>query len=126
MSILPPSLLHFPLQPSAVNLYVSVLVSYSLFHYQRLDWNIILLPSYEDYGTDFLHHLRGEFAVIIWDDRKKRMLMARDRFGIKPLYYTTVNGVFMAASEIKAFSALGWRPEWVRREKFASASPWRN
>ncbi|KAF9312102.1 hypothetical protein BG003_006621 [Podila horticola] len=72
----------------------------------------LALHYYEDYGTDFLHHLRGEFAVIIWDDRKKRMLMARDRFGIKPLYYTTVNGVFMAASEIKAFSALGWRPEW--------------
>lgn len=64
-----------------------------------------------------MHHLRGEFAVIIWDDSKKRMLVARDRFGVKPIYYTTVNDVFMAASEIKAFSALGWRPEWVRREK---------
>jgi asparagine synthetase B (glutamine-hydrolysing) len=41
------------------------------------------------------------------------MVVARDRFGIKPVYYTTINGTFLVASEIKAFLALGWKPEWV-------------
>ncbi|KAI8335003.1 asparagine synthetase [Chlamydoabsidia padenii] len=70
------------------------------------------LHYYEDYDTDFVEHLRGEFAVAIWDERKGRLMIVRDRFGIKPVYYTTINGTFMAASEIKAFLALGWKPEW--------------
>jgi asparagine synthase (glutamine-hydrolysing) len=69
--------------------------------------------SYEDYDTDFVDHLRGEFAMTIWDERKGRLLVVRDRYGIKPVYYTTINGTFMAASEIKAFLAFGWKPEWV-------------
>jgi asparagine synthase (glutamine-hydrolysing) len=51
--------------------------------------------------------------VAIWDERKGRLLVVRDRYGIKPVYYTTINGTFMAASEIKAFLAFGWKPEWV-------------
>ncbi|ORX57444.1 asparagine synthase [Hesseltinella vesiculosa] len=72
----------------------------------------LALHFYEDYDTDFLEKLRGEFACAIWDERKKRFLIARDRFGIKPMYYTIYNGVFMAASEIKALIGLGWKPEW--------------
>ncbi|ORX62277.1 glutamine-hydrolyzing asparagine synthase, partial [Hesseltinella vesiculosa] len=72
----------------------------------------LALHYYEDFDTDFVQYLRGEFAVVIWDEVRNRMVVARDRFGIKPVYYTTVNGVFMAASEIKAFLALGWKPEW--------------
>ncbi|ORZ19899.1 hypothetical protein BCR42DRAFT_225899 [Absidia repens] len=72
----------------------------------------LALHYYEDYDTDFVEQLRGEFAVAIWDERKGRLTVARDRFGIKPVYYTVINGTFMAASEIKAFLALGWKPEW--------------
>lgn len=111
---------------SSANGDIQVVVNGELYDHDRLSKELqdkghvfktksdseLALHYYEDYGTDFLHHLRGEFAVIIWDDSKKRMLVARDRFGVKPIYYTTVNDVFMAASEIKAFSALGWRPEW--------------
>lgn len=60
-----------------------------------------------------MEHLRGEFAVAIWDEKRRRMVVARDRFGIKPVYYTTIQGTFLVASEIKAFLALGWKPEWV-------------
>ncbi|CAO3590551.1 unnamed protein product [Absidia cylindrospora] len=61
----------------------------------------LALHYYEDYDTDFVENLRGEFAIAIWDERKSRLVLARDRFGIKPVYYTQINGTFMAASEIK-------------------------
>lgn len=72
----------------------------------------IALHLYEDYSLSFLEHLRGEFAVCIWDSNKKRFIAARDRYGIKPLYYTVINGTLMCASEIKSFIPLGWKPEW--------------
>jgi asparagine synthetase B (glutamine-hydrolysing) len=78
--------------------------------------------SYEDHDTDFVEHLRGEFAVAIWDEKRCRMVVARDRFGIKPVYYTTINGTFLVASEIKAFLALGWKPEWVIYKRLSYAS----
>lgn len=72
----------------------------------------IALCLYEEYGISFLNHLRGEFAIAIWDSKRNRFIIAKDRFGIKPLYYTQVNGTLLAASEIKAFLPLGWKPEW--------------
>ena len=59
-------------------------------------------PAYEVYGADFLSHLRGMFAFALWDERKKRLIAARDRFGIKPFYYALVDGVLYFASEVKA------------------------
>lgn len=67
---------------------------------------------YQEYGLSFLDHLRGEFSVCIWDSKKNRFILARDRFGVKPLYYTIVKGTLLVASEIKAFLSLGWEPEW--------------
>ncbi|MGA3201128.1 MAG: asparagine synthase (glutamine-hydrolyzing) [Bryobacteraceae bacterium] len=61
-----------------------------------------ILHAYEQYGDDCVLHLRGMFAFAIWDRRRRRLLMARDRLGIKPLYYYR-NARFLAfASEIKA------------------------
>jgi asparagine synthase (glutamine-hydrolysing) len=59
-----------------------------------------ILAAYAKWGADCLDHLRGMFAFALWDGR--RLLAARDRFGIKPFYYTVVDGVFYFASEIKA------------------------
>jgi len=61
-----------------------------------------ILASYEKYGLGCLNHLRGMFAFALWDERKKRFFCARDRFGIKPFYYTVVGDIFYYASEIKA------------------------
>ena len=61
-----------------------------------------ILAAYAKYGLDCVTHLRGMFAFAIWDERNKRMFCARDRFGIKPFYYTVVDGVFYFASEAKA------------------------
>lgn len=61
-----------------------------------------ILAAYSHYGDDFVDHLRGMFALAIWDEKAQRLIAARDRFGIKPFYYTVVDGMFYFASEAKA------------------------
>jgi asparagine synthase (glutamine-hydrolysing) len=65
----------------------------------------VLLHAYLAHGADFLPRLRGMFALAIWDRREHALLLARDRFGIKPLYYSRENGVLAFASELKALRA---------------------
>lgn len=62
----------------------------------------VLLKSYIYYGKDVVHHLNGIFAFAIWDSQKEELFMARDHFGVKPLFYTMQNNSFIFASEIKA------------------------
>jgi asparagine synthase (glutamine-hydrolysing) len=64
-----------------------------------------ILHLYEEHGEDCLEHLRGMFALAIWDEHAGRLFLARDRIGIKPLYYAHRGGVFLFASEIKALLA---------------------
>jgi asparagine synthase (glutamine-hydrolysing) len=61
-----------------------------------------IIHLYEEEGVNCLHKLRGMFAFALWDENKKQLFLARDRIGIKPLYYTLQNGYFIFASEIKA------------------------
>jgi asparagine synthase (glutamine-hydrolysing) len=62
----------------------------------------VLLHLYEEHGIDFLNKLNGQFVFAIYDRNKRRLFLARDHFGINPLYYTIANGLFIYASEIKA------------------------
>ncbi len=62
---------------------------------------------YEEYGHSFAEHLRGMFAVGLWDEKKRQLLLVRDRLGIKPLYYWDEGGSFVFGSEIKAILASG-------------------
>ncbi|MBV8394864.1 MAG: asparagine synthase (glutamine-hydrolyzing) [Actinobacteria bacterium] len=62
----------------------------------------VLVHAYEEWGVGFAERLRGMFAVAIWDARERRLVLARDRFGIKPLYYRDVGGELSFASELDA------------------------
>ncbi len=62
----------------------------------------VVLRAYRRWGEDCLGHLRGMFAFAVWDEERQTLFCARDRFGIKPLYYTVVDGVLYLASEVKA------------------------
>src|SRR3954451_14210558 len=62
----------------------------------------VLVHAYEEHGDAFLERLRGMFALVVWDGRRRRLLIARDRFGIKPLYWRAERGVLSFASELKA------------------------
>lgn len=72
----------------------------------------ILLALYERYGTQCLKELRGEFAFVLWDKRNQWVFAARDRFGIKPLFYTIHKNTLYCASEVKALKALGVPMRW--------------
>ena len=62
----------------------------------------VILHAYQKWGTDFVNHLRGMFALALWDEKAQSLVCARDRFGIKPFYYTIVDNIFYFASEAKA------------------------
>ena len=62
----------------------------------------VLLHGYSEYGVKILDRLRGMFAFVIWDTRKKELFGARDMFGIKPFYYAQAGGSFIYGSEIKS------------------------
>lgn len=61
----------------------------------------VILHAYQKWGMDCVNHLRGMFAFAIWDEANQRLFCARDRFGIKPFYYTIVGNTFYFASEAK-------------------------
>ena len=62
----------------------------------------ILLKSYIHYGYDVVKHLNGIFAFAIWNTKTKELFLARDHFGVKPLFYTIQNDTLIFASELKA------------------------
>ena len=62
----------------------------------------VILKAYERWGVDCISKFRGMFAFALWEESKSKLFCARDRFGIKPFYYTIVDDIFYCASEIKA------------------------
>lgn len=62
----------------------------------------VIVHLYEDYGEECLGHLNGQFSFAIWDKKNEVLFMARDRVGIRPLFYTTVDNTIIFASEIKS------------------------
>jgi asparagine synthase (glutamine-hydrolysing) len=78
-----------------------------------------IVHLYEEYGRDCVQHLRGMFAFAIWDREKQAIFIARDRLGIKPLYYTLARNSLIFGSEIKVVLTHGG----IRPEFSASALP---
>ncbi len=66
----------------------------------------VLVHAYEEHGEGFVERLRGMFAIALWDERRRRLLLARDRFGIKPLFYRVAGGELSFASELKSMLEL--------------------
>lgn len=76
-------------------------------HFSTTSDTEVILKAYSEYGDRCPEYLDGQFAFAIWDDDKKRLFMARDRFGEKPFFYSQRDGMFLFASEIKALLATG-------------------
>ena len=66
----------------------------------------VILESYKCWGIEFVKKLRGMFAFAIWDNNKKKLLLARDPFGIKPLYYFKKNNILFFASQVKSILSI--------------------
>jgi asparagine synthase (glutamine-hydrolysing) len=79
----------------------------------------VIVHLYEEYGNDCVHHLRGMFGFGLWDERKKHLLVARDRLGIKPVYYAEIGGRLIFASELKSILQL---PEVERTLNWGSVA----
>ncbi|MBK7092620.1 MAG: asparagine synthase (glutamine-hydrolyzing) [bacterium] len=105
---------HQPMEHSAGNL--QIVYNGEIYNHQHLRQTLekqghsymshsdteTILNLYQEYGIEALKHLRGMFALAIWDHERNELTLARDRVGIKPLYYTIQDGTLIFASEIKA------------------------
>ena len=74
----------------------------------------VVLPLYRRHGPDFVHHLEGEWAVVVWDGRRQRLVAARDPFGVRPLFLATDPDGIRLASSAEALIAAGHVPRWSR------------
>jgi asparagine synthase (glutamine-hydrolysing) len=72
----------------------------------------VIVHLYEEYGERFVDHLNGQFSIALWDCNRQQLVLARDRTGIRPLFYTQAQGRLLFASEVKA---LFTQPEVPRR-----------
>ena len=65
----------------------------------------VILHLYEEFGEECVHQMNGQWSFAIWDTRRRRLFLSRDRMGVRPLFYTTAANTFLFASEIKALFA---------------------
>ncbi len=84
----------------------------------------VLVHLYEDLGAKMMSRLRGMFAFCIFDQTKRSLLLARDHFGQKPLYYSANGGRLAFASELKCLLALPWVPRDIDDEAFLDWAAW--
>src|ERR1700741_5163853 len=82
----------------------------------------IALHLYEEFGAHCVQQLRGEFAFVLWDEANQTLFAARDRFGIKPLYYAVHDNTLYLASEIKALFAAGVPARWDHESFYQAAT----
>lgn len=82
----------------------------------------ILLYLYQHYGVHCLEYLRGEFSFVLWDEKRQQIFAARDRFGIKPLFYYQQGRTVYFASEVKALKMLGVPMYWDKRAYWQEVS----
>ncbi|KAI3401819.1 hypothetical protein diail_8197 [Diaporthe ilicicola] len=116
---------HQPIHSS--NGYIHAVVNGEIYDYDRIRANLsrefnyafrgkcdseLVIALYETHGMSFLSKLRGEFALCLYDSSKQYFVAARDRYGIKPLFWTVDGNRLLMSAEAKGFLPLGWKPEW--------------
>lgn len=74
-------------------------------HLKSLSDNEILVHLYEEYGESFIDYIEGEFAIALWDSMRKKLLIYRDRFGVKPIYYLSDSKTFYFSSDFTSLAA---------------------
>src|SRR3954471_2277467 len=79
----------------------------------------VLVHLYEEQGERFVEALNGQFAIALWDSPRQRLVLARDRTGIRPLFHAEHDGRFLFASEVKALFAIPGMPRALDREALA-------
>ena len=85
----------------------------------------VIVHLYDRYGDRFVEHLNGQFAIALWDGARRRLVLARDRLGIRPLYWTKARGALWFASEMKAlFAAVPERARLSTRGLLQAFSYW--
>lgn len=82
------------------------------YQFQGTSDSELVLALYQYYGLSFLSKIRGEYSICLYDQERELFLAIRDRYGIKPLFWTINDGELLVAAEIKAFLPMGWKPEW--------------
>ncbi|KAK6371542.1 hypothetical protein LTS17_008793 [Exophiala oligosperma] len=83
------------------------------YQFQGTSDSELVLALYKYYdGLSFLDLIRGEFSICLFDSERKLFVAVRDRYGIKPLFWTIQAGQLLVAAEMKAFLPMGWKPEW--------------
>ncbi|KAK5951667.1 hypothetical protein OHC33_007346 [Knufia fluminis] len=82
------------------------------YQFQGTSDSELVLALYKYYGLSFLSKIRGEYSICLYDQERELFLAVRDRYGIKPLFWTVQEGELLVAAEMKAFLPLGWKPEW--------------
>ena len=76
----------------------------------------VLVHLYEDFGEKFVEHLNGQFAIALWDSEKRELILARDRVGIRPLFYTRLSdGVFLFGSRFKSIFVIPYNSSFYFR-----------
>ena len=117
---------------------VAVVFNGEIYNYQELSRELaarghqlrthsdteVLVHLYEEAGAAMVERLRGMFAFAILDRKQRRLFLARDHFGQKPLYYTAPPGGFAFASELKSLLALGWVDSEPDPDAFLDYSAW--
>lgn len=91
-------------------------------HFQTESDSELVIHLYAEYGLDCVKYLRGEFAFILYDLAQNKMIIVRDRFGIKPLCYYFANDTFYVSSEAKAIFNLGVKAQWNEKALYQAFS----
>jgi asparagine synthase (glutamine-hydrolysing) len=89
------------------------------FHFNTETDTEVIIAAYQEWGIDCLQKIKGMFAFGLYDSNLNKLFLARDRFGIKPLYYAKINDTFLFGSELKALIASGIIPKQVDFSSFA-------